>query len=99
MLVESWEMVKRPINQRVIGIGYIAAIDDKGVAAYKKLKKHFGASSLLKLMQYQRVITHSQTQAMFPIRNGTSAQWNACQSALVTGAKAASTALRYPASL
>ena len=46
-LAEAWEMVKRPINQRLIGRDYAGAIEPEGVAAYEKLKRHFGESNLL----------------------------------------------------
>ena len=46
-LAEAWEMVKRPINQKLIGKDYIGLIKADGRAAYDKLKKHFGKSSLL----------------------------------------------------
>ncbi|MGO4869209.1 MAG: hypothetical protein ACLPGW_01125 [Roseiarcus sp.] len=46
-LAEAWEMVKRPINQRLIGKDYAGAIGPEGVAAYGVLKKHFGESNLL----------------------------------------------------
>ena len=40
-------MVKRPINQKLIGKDYIGIIEADGVAAYDELKKHFGESNLL----------------------------------------------------
>jgi len=46
-LAEAWELVKRPINQKLIGKDYIDLIGSDGVAAYEKLKKHFGESNLL----------------------------------------------------
>jgi hypothetical protein len=46
-LAEAWEMVKRPINQKLIGKDYIGVIEPDGIAAYDELKKHFGESSLL----------------------------------------------------
>ena len=46
-LAEGWEMVKRPINQKLIGTDYIKVIDVGGVTAYDDLKKHFGESNLL----------------------------------------------------
>jgi hypothetical protein len=46
-LAEAWEMVKRPINQKLIGKDYIGLIGTDGVAVYDELKKHFGKSSLL----------------------------------------------------
>jgi hypothetical protein len=38
VLPESLEMVKRPINQRLIGTEYIAAIDDEGTKASRRTK-------------------------------------------------------------
>ena len=46
-LAEAWEMVKRPINQKLIGKDYIGLIGTDGLAAYDELKKHFGESNLL----------------------------------------------------
>ena len=46
-LAEAWEMVKRPIHQRIIGTDYIKVIEPQGVDAYEALKRHFGASNLL----------------------------------------------------
>lgn len=44
-LAETWEMIKRPTNQRLIGKDY--AIEPEGSAAHAKLKKHFGETNLL----------------------------------------------------
>lgn len=46
-LAETWEMIKRPINQRLIGRDYADAIDTEGRAVYQALNKHFGKSNLL----------------------------------------------------
>src|SRR5438132_67566 len=46
-LAEAWEMVKRPINQKLIGKEYFAEIDVEGRKIYEALKKHFGESNLL----------------------------------------------------
>jgi hypothetical protein len=46
VLVEAWEFIRRPANQRIIG-NYLSGIDDDGRASYDKLKKHFGKSGLL----------------------------------------------------
>jgi len=46
-LAEAWEMVRRPINQKLIGQDYISLIGADGIAAYDKLKTHFGESNLL----------------------------------------------------
>ena len=46
-LAEAWEMIKRPINQKIIGVDYIKVMEPDGVAVYEALKKHFGASNLL----------------------------------------------------
>jgi hypothetical protein len=47
ILAEAWEMLRRPINQKLIGNDYIQVIDREGVVAYEKLKRHFGESNLL----------------------------------------------------
>jgi hypothetical protein len=46
-LAEAWEMVKRPVNQKLIGKDYIGVIEAEGVTAYNVLKQHFGESNLL----------------------------------------------------
>jgi hypothetical protein len=46
-LAEAWEMVKRPINQKLIGKDYIGLIGTDGIAVYDEMKKHFGESNLL----------------------------------------------------
>ncbi len=46
-LAEAWEMVRRPINQKLIGKDYVGLIEADGMAAYDELKRHFGESSLL----------------------------------------------------
>lgn len=46
-LAEAWEMVRRPVNQKLIGKDYIGVIEADGLAAYDELKKHFGGSGLL----------------------------------------------------
>lgn len=46
-LAEAWEMVKRPINQKIIGKDYAGAIPEAGQRAYAGLKDHFGKSNLL----------------------------------------------------
>jgi hypothetical protein len=46
-LAESWEMLKRPINQKLIGVAYKDAIGAAGDAGHDRLKKHFGATNLL----------------------------------------------------
>src|SRR5271166_5503473 len=40
-LAEAWEMVKRPINQKLIGKDYVDLIEADGKTAYEELKKHF----------------------------------------------------------
>jgi hypothetical protein len=40
-------MIKRPINQKLIGKDYIGLIEADGIAAYDELKRHFGESNLL----------------------------------------------------
>ena len=50
-LAEAWEMVKRPINQKLIGKDYFADIEPAGQAVYADLKKHFGESNLLHLLR------------------------------------------------
>lgn len=46
VLVEAWEFIRRPINQKIIG-NYLKDIDDDGRTSYDKLKKQFGKSGLL----------------------------------------------------
>lgn len=46
VLVEAWEFIRRPLNQRLIG-NYFDGMDDEGKASYNKLKKQFGKSGLL----------------------------------------------------
>lgn len=46
-LAETWEMLKRPVNQGLIGKSYVEAIEPEGIASYTKLKKHFGETNLL----------------------------------------------------
>jgi len=46
-LAEAWEMVRRPINQKLIGKDYADEIEAEGLKAYEKLKTHFGNSNLL----------------------------------------------------
>jgi hypothetical protein len=64
VLAESWELVKRPINQRLIGIGYVGAIDSEGIAEYRKLKKHFGASSLLHRLRNTIAYHHPSSEEL-----------------------------------
>lgn len=44
---ESWEMLRRPENQNLIGTDYIQLMPAAGVESYKKLKKLFGKSNFL----------------------------------------------------
>jgi hypothetical protein len=46
-LAEAWEMVKRPVNQKLIGTDYIKNIEADGATAYDELKRHFGESNIL----------------------------------------------------
>jgi hypothetical protein len=46
-LAEAWQMILRPINQKIIGKDYINDIGPEGVASYAELKRHFGKSNLL----------------------------------------------------
>jgi transcriptional regulator with XRE-family HTH domain len=46
VLVEAWEFIRRPINQKIIG-SYLISISDDGMTSYDKLKKQFGKSGLL----------------------------------------------------
>jgi hypothetical protein len=41
-LAEAWEIVRRPINQQLIGTDYSKVMGADGVTAYDDLKKHFG---------------------------------------------------------
>ena len=46
VLVEAWEFIRRPMNQKIIG-NYLKDVDDDGRTSYDKLKKQFGKSGLL----------------------------------------------------
>ena len=46
-MAESWEMVKRPINQKLIAKDYHDDLGDRGKEVYDRLKKHFSRSNLL----------------------------------------------------
>jgi hypothetical protein len=46
VLVEAWEFIRRPMNQKIIGT-QLENIDDDGRTSYDKLKKQFGKSGLL----------------------------------------------------
>jgi len=46
-MAEAWEMVKRPINQKLIGKDYQKDLGDSGKEVYDRLKKHFSQSNLL----------------------------------------------------
>lgn len=46
-LAETWEMLKRPVNQSLIGKIYAETIEPEGTASYTKLKRHFGETNLL----------------------------------------------------
>jgi hypothetical protein len=46
-LAEAWEMVRRPVHQKLIGKEYVSLIGSDGVAVYENLNKHFGTSSIL----------------------------------------------------
>jgi len=63
-LAEAWEMAKRPINQKLIGRDYIGLIEVNGIAAYDKLKKHFGKSNLLHKLRNTIAYHHPSTQEL-----------------------------------
>src|SRR5271169_6606310 len=44
-LAEAWEMIKRPVNQKLIGKDYIKVMDADGIAAYDDLY-HFHISMI-----------------------------------------------------
>jgi hypothetical protein len=46
VLVEAWQFVRRPTNQKIIG-NCMKSIGDDGRKSYDKLKKQFGQSGLL----------------------------------------------------
>jgi hypothetical protein len=50
-MAEAWEMVKRPIHQKIIGRDYLPHLDPGGVVAYEALTNHFGGSNLLHLLR------------------------------------------------
>lgn len=62
ILAESWEMVRRPVNQRVIGNDYIKVLGAPGVSAYEKLKLHFGKSNLLHQLRNTIAYHHPSSQ-------------------------------------
>ena len=63
-LAEAWEMLKRPINQKIIGKDYVSLIEGEGIAAYDKLKKHFGESNLLHQIRNTIAYHHPSAQEM-----------------------------------
>jgi hypothetical protein len=44
-LVETWELMRRPNNQKIIG-RYLSVLDREGTDCYQKLREHFGRSNL-----------------------------------------------------
>jgi len=63
-LAEAWEMVKRPINQKLIGTDYIKVMDADGIAAYDDLKQHFGESNLLHRLRNTIAYHHPTAQEL-----------------------------------
>jgi len=63
-LAEAWEMVKRPINQKLIGKDYIGLIETDGVTAYGELNKHFGKSNLLHRIRNTIAYHHPSAQEL-----------------------------------
>jgi hypothetical protein len=49
-VVETWEFLRRPGNQKIIG-SYLPALDKDGTAARDELTKYFGSSNLLSNMR------------------------------------------------
>jgi hypothetical protein len=56
-LAETWEMIKRPIHQRLIGKDYANEIVSGGRDAYDALNNHFGASNVLHLLR-NKIVFH-----------------------------------------
>ncbi len=65
-LAESWEMIKRPVNQRLIGRDYDGAIEPAGLALYAKLKKHFGETNLLHKLRNSVAFHHPDCAELAP---------------------------------
>jgi hypothetical protein len=63
-LAEAWEMVRRPINQKLIGTDYIKVVGAEGEAAYTELNKHFGASNLLHNIRNKMTYHHPSPQEL-----------------------------------
>jgi hypothetical protein len=63
-LAEAWEMIRRPVNQKLIGKDYIGLIEADGIAAYDELKKHFGESNLLHKLRNTIAYHHPSAQEL-----------------------------------
>jgi hypothetical protein len=63
-LAETWELVKRPVNQKLIGKDYFDDFGADGQAAYDVLKKHFGSSSLLHNLRNTLVFHYPDASTM-----------------------------------
>ena len=61
-LVETWEWIKRPDSQRLIGLTYLARMEPEPVEAYAALKKHFGSSGLLHSLRNQSAFHFPHTE-------------------------------------
>ena len=57
-------MVKRPINQKLIGKDYIGLIEADGRAAYDELNKHFGELNLLHKLRNTIAYHHPSAQEL-----------------------------------
>ena len=57
-------MVKRPVNQKLIGKDYIGVIEAEGVTAYNVLKQHFGESNLLHKLRNTIAYHHPAAQEL-----------------------------------
>ena len=57
-------MVKRPVNQKLIGKDYIGVIEAEGVTAYNVLKQHFGESDLLHKLRNTIAYHHPAAQEL-----------------------------------
>jgi hypothetical protein len=49
-VVETWEFLRRPDNQKIIG-SYLPALDKDGAATHEELNRYFGSSNLLSNMR------------------------------------------------
>ena len=63
-LAEAWEMIRRPVNQKLIGTDYIKIIEEDGVAVYDQLNKHFGTTNLLHKIRNTLAYHHPSAEVL-----------------------------------